>query len=119
MPGELENTGLMQDSDESDYVPSDLDALERTDDKAESVADDNENAKDAEADDDAVSPVEDSDTEDLLPPDAVVPTGLMSSTDPSQSKGKRRRDEDSKRAAHTPHLCKLPWSKVETRVFTS
>ncbi|KAH9848222.1 CBF/Mak21 family-domain-containing protein [Lenzites betulinus] len=116
MPGELEDADLMQDSDESDDVPSDLDALEDSDEEAESVDDDDDDeAEDGEVDDDAFSLVEDSDAEDLLPLDAEVPTGLIEFDGPGaepeegddawggisskdQPKGKRKRDEDSKRA---------------------
>ncbi|RDX44650.1 CBF-domain-containing protein [Lentinus brumalis] len=122
MPAELEDDDLMEDSDESDDVPSDLDDV--SDEEAEEEVDadedeDKDEASDAEndADDaDAFSLVEESDAEDLLPLDAEVPMGLIDfdgsdsegeaeaeewggiSSEPAAKGGKRKRDEDGKKA---------------------
>ncbi|KAI0819759.1 CBF/Mak21 family-domain-containing protein [Trametes gibbosa] len=124
MPGDLEDDDLMQDSDDSDEVPSDLEALDKSDEEGESVNhfeekvdDDHEEDEDEdeEADDDTFSLVEGSDAEDLFSLDTEVPTGLVefdgSDAEPeegdeawggisstAQQKGKRKRDEDSKRS---------------------
>ncbi|KAI0776852.1 CBF/Mak21 family-domain-containing protein [Trametes elegans] len=85
MPAELEDDDLMEDSDESDDVPSDLDALDSDADEAEAAAapdDDDDEATgsdrdEEDADDDAFSLVEGSDAEDLLSLDTEVPMGLI------------------------------------------
>ena len=66
MPAELEDDGLMDDSDESDDVPSDLEDI--SGDEAEDVDDDAEpEDQDEQVDeDDAFSLAEGSDAEDLL-----------------------------------------------------
>lgn len=122
MPADLEDDDLMQDSDEdddeSDEVPSDLDAesdeeVEADDDDAAEAESDEEAD---EADDDALSLVEDSDAEDLLPLDTEVPMGLIEFDGPEdedadegeewggisataeQPNGKRKRDDGGRRA---------------------
>ncbi|KAI0696997.1 CBF/Mak21 family-domain-containing protein [Cerioporus squamosus] len=119
MPAELEDEDLMEDSDESDDVPSDLDE-DAEEDASEVDADEDEDGpSDAEneADDgDAFSLAEESDAEDLLSLDAEVPMGLIEydgsdseseaeaeewggiSSEPSKKGGKRKRDEDGKKA---------------------
>ncbi|KAI0631606.1 CBF/Mak21 family-domain-containing protein [Trametes polyzona] len=132
MPADLEDDDLMEDSDESDDVPSDLDDLESDaegeDNEVESAAaqDDEEDEDEAEGDDDAFSLVEGSDAEDLLPLDAEVPMGLIDydgsdasegegdedeawggiSSSKEQQKGKRKRGEDKK--AQRKKLRSLP-----------
>ena len=127
MPAELEDDGLMDDSDESDDVPSDLEDI--SGDEAEDVDDDAEpEDQDEQVDeDDAFSLAEGSDAEDLLPLDTDVPAGLVewdgpdASADESEEeewggvsaskekKGKRKRDEGKDaRKAQRKKLRALP-----------
>ena len=91
MPKELEDEGLLDDSDEDDSVPSGLDDSDEDEDGAEEdageeVGDDDddepvskhkEGDEDDNEDDDVLSMIEASDAEDLLPLDADVPDGLI------------------------------------------
>ena len=112
MPADLEDDDLMEDSDGSDDIPSDLDVS----DEGEGV-DDREEDPDEDGDaDDGFSLAEGSDAEDLLPLDTDVPMGLIEYDGPDASdneesageewggvsevekKGKRKRDEDGRKA---------------------
>ena len=111
MPAELEDDDLMNDSEESDELPSDLDDLSVDSDGEEEDAEEKD-----EDDDDAFSLVEGSDAEDLLSLDAEVPMGMIEydGSDASdeegddeawggissetQKKGKRKRDGDERKA---------------------
>lgn len=132
MPAELEDDDLMEDSEEEDDVPSDLDALD-SDDEEEAEEDaakaSEEDDEDAEADDDAFSLAEGSDADDLLPLDAEVPMGLIDYdgsdagseseaedadeawggiASKQQDKGKRKRDEKESKKAQRKKLRSLP-----------
>ncbi|KAI0665484.1 CBF/Mak21 family-domain-containing protein [Trametes maxima] len=120
MPADLEDDDLMEDSDESDDVPSDLDALDSDNGDAEEDNAASQKDEDEDADDDAFSLVEGSDAEDLLPLDAEVPMGLIEydgsdagsevevededeawggiSSAPQDKAGKRKRAEEDKKA---------------------
>ncbi|OSD00338.1 CBF-domain-containing protein [Trametes coccinea BRFM310] len=138
MPAELEDDDLMNDSDdsddESDDVPSDLDALESDEEieaaKSKAKGDAEADSDAGEDDDDAFSLVEGSDAEDLLPLDAEVPMGLIEydgsdagsdaeggddgegwggiSSEKKPQKGKRKRDEEGGRRAQRKKLRALP-----------
>lgn len=72
MPSELQDDDLSSDNDE---LPSGLD--EDSDDDEGIESDEEEDENDEDDDEDALSLVEGSDAEDLLPLDANVPEGLI------------------------------------------
>ena len=131
MPAELEDDDLMEDSEEEDDVPSDLDALDSDEEEGADAAEASEEEEDddAEADDDAFSLAEGSDAEDLLPLDTEVPMGLIDYdgsdagsesegedadeawggiASKQQDKGKRKRDEKESKKAQRKKLRSLP-----------
>ncbi|KAI0349845.1 CBF-domain-containing protein [Trametes cingulata] len=128
MPAELEDDDLMEDSDDSDEVPSDLDDALQSDGEEEDDEAVHPQGEDEDADDDAFSLAEGSDAEDLLPLDAEVPMGLIeydesdASADEedeeeewggissAQQKGqsKRKRDEEGGKKAQRKKLRSLP-----------
>ena len=114
MPAELEDDDLMDDSEGSDDLSSDLEEISADDEDGE--VEDGEGEGDE--DDDALSLVEGSNAEDLLSLDAEVPMGLIDYDGPDASGddsdtaggewggitsgkpigGKRKREEDGRKA---------------------